>query len=67
MAKGGIGKSFVSWRESYNPGGTHWNSDSILLKHFPGGGYSQLYVSFYVKFSKNWTKGGMSKLFRAYS
>lgn len=30
MAKGGIGKSFVSWRESYNPGGTHWNSDSIL-------------------------------------
>lgn len=65
-ARGGIGKSFVGWRESYDPGWSQWNSDGILMKHFPEG-FDQLYVSFYIRFSPEWTSGGTSKIFRMYS
>ena len=60
------GKSFVGWRESFDPGWNRWNSDGILAKYFENG-FDQLYVSFYVRFGDNWTPGGTSKLFRIYS
>lgn len=65
-ARGGNGKSFVGWRESYDPGWKQWNSDGILAKHFQSG-FDQLYVSFYVRFGDNWTPAGSSKLFRVLS
>lgn len=65
-ARGGEGKSFVAWRESYDPGWKQWNSDGILMKYLPEG-FEQLYVSFYVRFSPEWTRGGTSKMFRIYS
>jgi hypothetical protein len=65
-AFGGIGKSFVSWRESFNPGWKQWNSDGILLKKLTRG-YDELYVSFFISFSPNWTFEGSSKFFRMYS
>lgn len=65
-ARGGGGKSFVAWRESYNPGWKQWNSDGILAKYFESG-FEQLYVSFYIRFGENWTPSGTSKLFRIYS
>jgi len=58
--------SFVSWRDSFNPGWNRWNSESILMKFFPEG-YDQIYVSFYIKFSPEWTPDGASKIFRVYS
>lgn len=64
-ARGGSGKSFVAWRESYNPGWKQWNSDGILAKKFAQE-QTQLYVSFYVRFADDWTPGGGSKLFRTY-
>lgn len=64
-ARGGIGKSFVAWRESYDPGWQRWNSDGILAKHFDQG-FDQVYVSFYIRFADDWTPGGVSKLFRTY-
>ncbi|MFL1405686.1 hypothetical protein ACJO2E_10135 [Marinobacter sp. M1N3S26] len=64
-ARGGTGKSFVAWRESYDPGWQRWNSDGILAKKLDQG-VSQLYVSFYIRFEENWTPGGQSKFFRAY-
>jgi len=63
---GGKGKAFVSWRESFNPGWKQWNSDGILLKRF-NNGFDELYVSFFIRFSANWTNAGSSKLFRIYS
>lgn len=65
-ARGGEGKAFVGWRESYDMGWKNWNSDGILVKHLENG-YDQLYVSFWVRFSPEWTKGGLSKMFRMYS
>ncbi len=65
-AFGGTGKSFVSWRESFNPGWKQWNSDGILLKKF-NQGFDELYVSFFILFSPHWTPAGSSKLFRVYS
>lgn len=65
-AKGETGKSFVAYRESYDPGWKKWNSDSTFLKHFPGG-YAELYVSFWIRFSPNWTYEGTSKIFRVFS
>ena len=65
-ARGETGKSFVAWRESYDPGWKQWNSDGMLLKYLPEG-RDQLYVSFYVRFSESWTPSGASKLFRLYS
>jgi hypothetical protein len=43
-AFGGMGKSFVNWRESLNPGWKQWNSDGILLKKF-NQGFDELYVT----------------------
>lgn len=71
-AYGGKGKSFVAWRESYNPGWNKFNSDSVILKHFSQG-YDAIYVEFYVTFSNNMIKSyyanglGQSKLFRVFS
>lgn len=65
-AFGGTGKSLVSWRESFNPGWKQWNSDGILLKKF-NQGFAELYVSFFISFSPNWTSTGSSKFFRVYS
>ncbi len=65
-ARGGTGKAFVGWRESYDMGWKNFNSDGILAKHL-GEGYDQLYVSFWVRFSSEWTKDGLTKLFRVYS
>jgi hypothetical protein len=65
-AFGGRGKSFVTWRESYNPGWSQWNSDGILLKKFDRG-FDEIYISFYISFSPNWSNEGSSKLFRVYS
>lgn len=62
-ARGGAGKSYVSWRDSYDAGWNRWNSDSILSQYFPEG-YDQLYVEFYISFSHDWTPVGTSKIFR---
>lgn len=70
-ARGGVGKSFVAWRESYDPGWKKWNSDSILVKYFPEG-FSEVYVEFWITFSSDMIKSyhdnamGNSKLFRVY-
>lgn len=65
-ARGGVGKSYVSWRDSFDPGWNRWNSESMLSRFFPEG-YDQLYVEFYVSFSPNWTPAGTSKMFRTFS
>ena len=69
-ARGGKGKSMVSWRDSYNPGWNRWNSESMMLKYFPEG-YDELYVEFWIRFSDEWTRkhvsgvpSATSKLFR---
>lgn len=72
-ARGGTGKSFVSWRDSYDRGWSYWASESILLKYFPEG-YSELYVEFWISFDPKWTRvavpnrpSATSKLFRVSS
>ena len=71
-ARGGEGKSMVHWRDSYDPGWNRWNSESLLLKRFPGG-YDELYVEFWIRFSPEWTDfvsgrpSATSKVFRVYS
>lgn len=68
-ARGGTGKSFVSWRDSYVSSNNTWASESMLLKYFPEG-YSELYVEFWIRFGDNWTtsgEGAISKLFRVSS
>jgi hypothetical protein len=64
-ARGETGKSYVSWRDSKTPA-WYWNSDSMLTQYFPDG-LDQVYVSFWIKFSPEWTplgSTGQSKLFR---
>lgn len=53
MARGK--KAYVSWRESHNPGWKKWNSDSLLVKHFPEG-YNEIYVELYINFSNEMVK-----------
>jgi hypothetical protein len=63
-ARGGNGKSYVSYRDFNDPGWNRWNSDSILAKSF-NQDYTQLYVEFYISFQPGWTSGSAtSKLFR---
>jgi len=69
-ARGQSGKSAVMWRESYSRGWKNWASDSQLWKHLEGG-YEELYVEFYIRFSPNWwqrdldnTGSWASKIFR---
>lgn len=62
-ARGGTGKSYVSWRDYYEADWNRWNSDSILAKYFPQG-LDEVYVEFYIQFAPNWTQEGTSKLFR---
>jgi len=65
-ARGGAGKSYVAWRESYDPGWKKYNSDATLVKYFPKG-VDSIYVSFYVRFGESWTPKSASKLFRVMS
>lgn len=53
-ALGGKGKSAVFWRESHQNNSHEWNSDGILLKHFPEG-FDELYVEFWITFDPNTT------------
>lgn len=65
-ARGGVGKSYVGWRDSTTGPGWRWNSDSQLTKYFPEG-YDELFVEFWIKFSPDWTPNGdtgITKLFR---
>lgn len=62
-ARGGQGKSFVAWRESYDLGWKNWNSDGILAKYIEEG-LDQVYVRFWIRFSDNFTPEGQTKLFR---
>lgn len=62
-ARGGSGKSFVGWRESYKMEWNNWNSDGILAKYFEEG-HEKLYVRFWIRFSDNFTPAGQTKLFR---
>ncbi|WP_298447391.1 hypothetical protein [uncultured Marinobacter sp.] len=70
-SRGGVGKSMVSWRDSYDPGWNKWNSDGVLLKRI--GDQSQAYFEFYISFSKEMyesyatDKLGNAKIFRVYS
>ncbi|MDS1309933.1 hypothetical protein [Marinobacter xiaoshiensis] len=52
-ARGGEGKAAVMWRESHSLGWLNWASDSQLWKYLEGG-YEELYVEFYIRFSDNW-------------
>ncbi|WP_418140115.1 hypothetical protein NUW46_11180 [Marinobacter sp. MA] len=72
-ARGGVGKSFVSWRDSYDAGWNYWGSESMLVKFLPEG-YDSLYVEFWIRFGDNWsreyvsgTPSPASKLFRVSS
>lgn len=76
-ARGGTGKSLVSWRDSdISKGENSFVSDGILVKYFPEG-FDQLYVEFWVNFSKETIATyyssdyklqttGLSKMFRIY-
>ena len=68
-ARGGTGKSYVSYRDAVEQT-VSWTSDSILTQYFPSG-YDELYVEFYIRFDDNWTRttvsgkpAALSKLFR---
>ncbi|WP_144821932.1 hypothetical protein [Marinobacter piscensis] len=72
-SRNGSGKSFVSYRDSYDAGWNYWASESILLKYLPEG-YDQLYVEFWIRFGPNWTRtkveglaSATSKIFRVSS
>ncbi len=72
-ARGGTGKAFVSWRESYDPGWKKWNSDGLMFYRLPEGGLRNIYVEFWINFSNEavatyYLHGtGASKLFRVMS
>jgi hypothetical protein len=66
LARGGVGKSYVSWRDATEGPTFRWNSDSILSQFYPDG-LGEVYVRFWIKFDPNWTQlgeTGSSKLFR---
>lgn len=72
-SRGDSGKSYVSYRDSYDKGWSFWASESILLKYIPEG-YEQLYVEFWIRFDPNWTRtkveglaSATSKMFRVSS
>ncbi|MEQ5814957.1 hypothetical protein J3362_05540 [Marinobacter sp. NFXS11] len=72
-ARGGNGKSFVSWRDSYDAGWNYWGSESMLVQYLPEG-HDSLYVEFWIRFGDNWTReyvsgtpAAASKLFRVSS
>lgn len=67
-ARGGVGKSIVNWRESYDAGWNNWASDSQLQKRFKQE-YDEIYIEFWISFSANWAarvfeNGGISKFAR---
>ena len=67
-ARGGVGKSMVNWRESYDAGWNNWASDSQLQKRFDQE-YKEIYFEFWISFSPNWAArifedGGISKFAR---
>jgi hypothetical protein len=64
-ARGGTGKSYVQWRESWDNGPNSWISNAQMCKYFPEG-YDELYVEFWIRFDDNWTvdPGWTTKMFR---
>lgn len=72
-AKGQTGKSFVTWRDSYDPGWNRFNSDGILFYRLPGDGLEEVYVEFWATFSDQVIESfygdlmGSSKLLRIMS
>ncbi|MDO6442520.1 hypothetical protein [Marinobacter sp. 2_MG-2023] len=76
-ARGGTGKSFVTWRDSdISKGENSFGSDGILMKYFSQG-FDQLYVEFWINFSNTMIDTyynpdykldtiGLSKVFRIY-
>ena len=65
-SRGGKGKSYVSYRDSYNAGWNFWASESIMLKYLPEG-YSEIYVEFWIRFDPNWTRTKVTDLASATS
>jgi len=69
-ARGGTGKSFVTWRDSYDPGWNRFNSDGIFFYRLPGDGLEEVYVEFWITFSNevvesyNTDRMGSSKILR---
>lgn len=50
-ARGGSGKSFVTWRDSYDPDWNRWNSDGIMFYRLPDEGLRSVYIEFWINFS----------------
>lgn len=75
-SRGGIGKSFVKWRDSSTVTGGAWSSDGIAMFYLPESGsvppdgLTELYVEFYITFSNEMIASyyadavGSAKLFR---
>ncbi|WP_328186926.1 hypothetical protein [Marinobacter sp. OP 3.4] len=61
--EGGVGKSYVHYRESYDAGWNNWNADGILTKWFDDQ-YPEMLVRYWIKFQPGWTSGGQSKIVR---
>jgi hypothetical protein len=72
-ARGGTGKSFVTWRDSTEK---QWDSDGLLGKYYSEG-FDQLYVEFWINFSNEMiatyynpdfmtSTTGIAKVFRIY-
>lgn len=73
-ARGGTGKSFVTWRDSES-GGDQWNSDGDMFFRLPGAGLRDVYVEFWINFSNEMVATyymadkalGLNKMFRVMS
>lgn len=52
-ARGGVGKSAVFWRESYNAGWNNWASDAQFIKVLDDY-HDEIYIEFWIRFSPNW-------------
>lgn len=69
-ARGGEGKSYVAWRDSYDAGWAMWNSDGMLQYILPGDGNSEIYAEYWITFSQEMIESyyndnlGSGKMFR---
>ena len=66
MVRGGSGKAFVVFNESSS---SNFASDSILGKYLGPEGYTELTVTFWIKYEDdwNWQSGPFDKVFRIFS
>ncbi len=68
MAYGGAGKSYVMWRESYDPGWNKFNSEALIMKTIPD--TTELYMSVMINISSEMVSSfyadglGQSKVMR---